>query len=313
MLSTTGVTVRFGEVVALDDVDVTVADREIVAVVGPSGCGKSTLLRAIAGLQPLAAGRIELAGVDLAGKPPHERGIGLMFQDHALFAHRDVGANVEFGLRMAGVAAGERRRRVVDLLDLVGLGGFGDRDVATLSGGEAQRVALARALAPRPRLLLLDEPLGSLDRRLRDRLVDELPDLLRELGIAALHVTHDHDEAFAIADRLVVMDRARVERVGAPADVWADPATEEVARFLGHPNVVDRSGGRVVIRADAASIDPAGELEVEVVDRRFHRGRHDVRVRTAEGEVLVFDLADAPPVGDRVRLRIDESRVASLR
>ncbi len=313
MLSAAGVTVRFGEVVALDNVEVTVADGEIVALLGPSGCGKSTLLRAIAGLQPVAAGRIEMEGVDLAGKPPHGRGIGLMFQDHALFAHRDVGANVEFGLRMAGIAAGERQRRVVELLDLVGLGGFGDRDVTTLSGGEAQRVALARALAPRPRLLLLDEPLGSLDRQLRDRLVGELPGLLRELGIAALHVTHDHDEAFAIADRLVVMDDARVERVGAPSEVWADPGTEDVARFLGHPNIVEHGGERVVIRADAATVDPAGELEVEVVDLRFRRGRHDVRVRTPGGDVLVFDLADAPPVGDRLRLRIDEGRVAPLR
>jgi thiamine transport system ATP-binding protein len=201
---------------------------------------------------------------------------------------------------------------VVELLDLVGLAGFADRDVATLSGGEAQRVALARALAPRPRLLLLDEPLGSLDRRLRDRLVDELPELLRELGIAALHVTHDHDEAFAIADRLVVMDDARVRRTGTPSEVWADPRTEEAARFLGHTNIVERDGGRVVVRADAATVDPAGELEAEVVHRRFRRGRHDVGVRTADGTVLVFDLADPPAVGDRVRLRIDQARVATL-
>jgi thiamine transport system ATP-binding protein len=313
MLSVAGVTVRFGEVVALDGVDVRVADSEIVALLGPSGCGKSTLLRAIAGLQPVADGRIEMAGLDLAGRAPHERGIGLMFQDHALFAHRDVGANVEFGLRMAGIAAAERHRRVIDLLDLVGLAGFGDRDVATLSGGEAQRVALARALAPRPRLLLLDEPLGSLDRQLRDRLVDELPGLLRELGIAALHVTHDHDEAFAIADRLVVMDEARVRRAGTPSEVWADPGTEEVARFLGHTNIVEREGRRVVIRADAATVDPAGELEVEIVGRRFRRGRLDVSVRTPDGRVLVFDLADAPAIGERLRLRIDEARVATLR
>ena len=313
MLSVTELTVRFGEVVALDVVDLTVAEAEIVALLGPSGCGKSTLLRAVAGLQAIDGGRVEMDGVDLAGRPPHTRGIGLMFQDHALFAHRDVEANVAFGLRMAGIAASERHRRVAELLDLVGLTGFGDRDVATLSGGEAQRVALARALAPTPRLLLLDEPLGSLDRRLRDRLVDELPGLLRELGIAALHVTHDHDEAFAVADRLVVMDDARVLRSGAPANVWADPGSRTVARFLGHPNIVEREDDTVVLRIDAAVVDPAGELEVEVVGHRFRRGRHDVSVRTAGGRVLVFDLAVAPPIGDRIRLRIDESRVVAVR
>ena len=162
----------------------------------------------------------------------------MMFQHHTLFPHRDVGRNIEFGLRMDGVPAPDRRVRVREMLDLVGLPGIERRDVATLSGGEAQRVALARSLAPGPRLLLLDEPLGALDRPRRDRLVDDLPGLLRAAGTTAVHVTHDHDEAYALADHLVVMDRGRIRRQGDPRAVFDDPGSATVARFLGHRNIV---------------------------------------------------------------------------
>ena len=197
-LAVDGASVGFDGTTVLDDIDLTVTPGEVVVLLGPSGCGKTTLLRAVAGLEPTVAGTISWGGEDLAGVPPHERGFGLMFQEQVLFPHRDVAGNVGFGLRMAGMPEVLRAERVGRVLDLVGLSGYGQRSVATLSGGEAQRVALARSLAPGPRLLMLDEPLGSLDRALRDRLVDELGLLLRRLGQAAIHVTHDHDEAFAL-------------------------------------------------------------------------------------------------------------------
>ncbi len=205
MLTVEGVKVSFDGTVVLDRVDLAVATGEIVALLGPSGAGKSTLLRAIAGLQPVDAGRICWDGEDLTLVPPHRRRIGLVFQDYQLFPHRDVAANVGFGLRMLGRPRAEVARRTTELLELVGLPGFERRKVTTLSGGEQQRVALARSLAPEPRALLLDEPLGALDRDLHDRLVVELRDLLKRLGTTAIHVTHDHEEAAAIGDRVVTL------------------------------------------------------------------------------------------------------------
>ncbi len=233
MLSVEGVAVVLGGRRVLDGVDVEVDASETVALLGPSGSGKSTLLRAIAGLEPLAAGTIHFGGEDLDGVPPHRRGFGLMFQDGALFPHRDVRGNVEFGLRMAGVDTRDRAARVDEVLALVGLSGFGARRVAQLSGGEQQRVALARTLAPEPRLLMLDEPLGSLDRLLHDRLVDDLRALLAGSGLPALVVTHDHDEARALADRIVLLRDGRVVQAGRPEELSRNPRDEWVARFLG--------------------------------------------------------------------------------
>jgi thiamine transport system ATP-binding protein len=206
MLQVQGVQVRFGSRRVLDGVDLTVATGEVVALLGPSGSGKTTLLRVIAGLLPPDQGRVVWDGEDVTAVPTHLRRFGLVFQDQQLFPHRDVAANVGFGLRMAGRSKSEIRGRVSELLELVGLGGFDGRAVAALSGGEAQRVALARALAPAPRLLLLDEPLGALDRELHDRLAVDLRDLLKHVGITGVHVTHDHDEASTVADRVVTME-----------------------------------------------------------------------------------------------------------
>ena len=226
------VSVRFESTIALDDVSFEVQHGEILAVLGPSGSGKSTLLRAIAGLEPLTAGRILWENVDLALVPVHERGFALMFQDGQLFPHRDVAGNVGYALRITrhpAIAA-----RVAELLEIVGLPGFERRRVTELSGGEQQRVALARALAAEPRLLLLDEPLSSLDRELRERLAVDLREILQDTHTAAILVTHDQDEAAVIADRIGVMDGGRMLQLGTPTQLRQNPASERVARFLGN-------------------------------------------------------------------------------
>ncbi len=232
-LSVRDVTVRYGPVVAVDRASMEVPRGAIVALLGPSGCGKSTLLRAIAGLEPLSSGSISWQGRDLSGVPVHERHIGLMFQDHALFPHRNVADNVAFGLRMEGRPRPERERRVRQLLEMVGIGELGARTVGTLSGGQAQRVALARALAPEPRRRVLVEPLGSLDRALRDRLVHEIRSTLRELRITAIHVTHDQDEAVTVADRLVLMSEGAIHRVGPVDELLENPGDARTAAALG--------------------------------------------------------------------------------
>ncbi len=272
-------TVEFGSTAALDGIDLTVEAGEVVAVVGPSGSGKSTLLRAIAGLQTLTRGRILAGGRDLAGVPTHERGLGLMFQDHALFTHETVAGNVGFGLRMAAVPAVEQRTRIEELLRLVGLSGFGDRSVATLSGGEAQRVALARSLAPNPALLMLDEPLGSLDRVLRRQLTSELRALLGGVGVSALHVTHDQTEAFAVADRVVVLRAGRIVQSGSPEDLWYRPVSRFVAEFLGHPNLWPADGGTVLVPVPALHVDPEGRTRGAGGGRRLRRRPVPDRVR----------------------------------
>ena len=306
-------TVRFGSTVAVNGVSIDVARGSVLALVGPSGCGKSTLLRSVAGLVEPDEGSISWDGTNLTPMPTHERDFGLMFQDHALFGHRSVADNVGFGLKMAGVERAERVRRVDQLLELVGLDGFGPRSIEGLSGGEAQRVALARALAPEPRLLLLDEPLASLDRARRVELNAELARLLRELNQTAIYVTHDQEEAFAVADQIGVMDRGSLLRTGTPTDVWRDPQSETVARFLGHEMIIERDGQRWAVRSDAVALaaEAVADLTGTVQAVAFQGDRYEVQVDIDGATWRVFS-ADPPLNGTRVGLRIDPANLALL-
>ena len=320
-------TVRYGATTAVDEVSLRLDPGQVLAVLGPSGCGKSTLLRAVAGLEPPTAGAIRFGGDDLAGVPTHRRGFALMFQDGQLFAHLSVSRNVEYALRLRREPAARREEQVTGLLALVGLEGYGDRLPGSLSGGERQRVALARALAVRPRLLLLDEPLSSLDRTLRQRLAGDLRAILTEAGTTALMVTHDHEEAFAVADRMAVMREGRLVQHGPVAQVWERPADAETALFLGYARVLEgeaarrllalaqRSGpGAVAVRRSALRLDPAGQLEARVLSTTA--APEQVRLVVEADGIGTVDAVAAPgtaPVpGDRVRLRVDVSRLAPL-
>ncbi|MFF8194592.1 ABC transporter ATP-binding protein [Streptomyces bobili] len=337
MLRLEGATVRFGGRAVLDAVDLEVVEHEVVCVLGPSGSGKSTLLRAVAGLQPLDAGRVVLDGRDQAGMPAHRRGLGLMFQDHQLFPQRDVGGNVAFGLRMRGTDRRRQQERVRELLELVGLPEAGGRSVASLSGGEQQRVALARALAPSPRLLMLDEPLGQLDRSLRERLVVELRELFGRLGTTVLAVTHDQGEAFALADRVVVMRDGRIAQSGTPLEVWQRPADAFVAGFLGFDNVVqasvveeaaDTPWGKVPVPAGSPQgvrtllVRPAGVRLVDAelglpctVTARTFKGTHvavHLQPQDAPRLEAACALRLAPEVGDTVGVEFDAAEIVVL-
>ncbi len=309
---------------AVCDVSLQVAQDEVVALLGPSGCGKTTLLRVIAGLEVPDAGTVRFGGRDMAGVPAHRRGFGLMFQDYALFPHRNVAQNIAFGLEMQGWDRARIARRVSEMLELVGLRGYERRRVFELSGGEQQRVALARSLAPQPRLLMLDEPLGSLDRALREQLLEELRQILRRVGVTTIYVTHDQQEAFALADRIVILRAGRVMQEGTPEDVYCHPADAFVAHFLGLPNLVPGrvvgpghvetalgtlivldAGGcapdervTVLIRPEAAMLAMDGlapnVVRGRVLDRSFRGSQY--RVRVACGDSVTLEL-DVQPLG----------------
>jgi thiamine transport system ATP-binding protein len=329
VLQVDGAVVALGGRRVLDEVDLAVHPGETVAVLGPSGSGKTTLLRAVAGLQPLDEGHIRWDGADLDGVPSHERRFGLMFQEYALFPHRDVAGNVEFGLRMSLRDAAARARRVDEMLELVGLTALRDRRIATLSGGEQQRVALARALAVWPRLLMLDEPLGALDRLWRRRLLDELRVILGASALPALYVTHDQEEAFAIAARVAIMRDGRVVQAGVPAEVWRAPADAWTATFLGFgPRVeanvrdgrIDTPWGlldapvgsapgavEVVVRPDGARIGRGGPIGATVARATFAGPSVELTVTPDTGPELTVavDPRDAPAIATRVDLSID--------
>ncbi len=338
---------RFDETPVLHDINLEVTRGEIVCLLGPSGCGKTTLLRIIAGLEQPDQGHILLEGEDITRTPSHRRGFGLMFQDYVLFPHMSAGENIAFGLKMHGWPQPEIDQRVSELLALVDLAGYDDRPVYELSGGQQQRVALARSLAPNPRLLMLDEPLGALDRTLRDQLLVELRSILKQLGQTAIYVTHDQLEAFAVADRVVLMNAGRIEQVGAPEALYLRPATPFAARFLGmtnilpgvirslNPTVIETVVGalhpaqtpaglaageevQLVIRPEAARVarqplSGPNQLALTLVNRSF-RGAHTLIQLTADddGATITFEIpglgCSARP-GDTVYVTIEPEGV----
>jgi putative spermidine/putrescine transport system ATP-binding protein len=241
---------HYGEVVAVAGIDLEIEAGEFFTLLGPSGSGKTTTLRMIAGFEDPSAGTIELAGEDVSGVPPYDRAVNTVFQDYALFPHMTVGENVAYGLRIAGVAKGERAKQRDEALEMVRLPNYGDRRPGELSGGQRQRVALARAIVNRPKVLLLDEPLGALDLKLREQMQVELKSIQGEVGITFVYVTHDQDEALTMSDRIAVFNEGRIEQVSSPVELYEHPASEFVAGFVGVSNLLERDGSRFTIRPE---------------------------------------------------------------
>jgi putative spermidine/putrescine transport system ATP-binding protein len=240
----------YGDVVAVDGVDLEVQTGEFFTLLGPSGSGKTTSLRLIAGFERPDAGRVELHGDDVTARAPYERDVNTVFQDYALFPHMTVAENVGYGLRVKGVPRAERKQRVAEALELVRLPSVGDRKPVQLSGGQRQRIALARSLVNRPRVLLLDEPLGALDLKLRQEMQIELKRIQQDVGLTFVYVTHDQEEALTMSDRLAVFNEGKIEQLGTPAEVYEHPATEFVAGFVGISNVLERDGRRFTVRPE---------------------------------------------------------------
>ena len=347
-LSVRNIDFSYGQLQVLFDVSLDVRDGEALALLGTNGAGKSTLLRVIAGLEQPAAGRVTWNGRDLAAVPVHQRGFGLMFQDFVLFPHRDVAANVAFGPRLRGDPPARVTARVAEVLGMVGLGGYERRRVTELSGGEQQRVALARALAPAPPLLMLDEPLGALDRSLRQRLLAELSQLFEQLGLTILYVTHDQEEALAVGDRVALLRAGSLETVMPPEELWRSPPTEFTARFLGLTNIADaeisadgmartpwgavslpadaaaehaaarRDGARPIVRLllrpDGFRPDPGGTVRGTVAARSFGGDRVTLTLGVAGAPPLEVraQLDWLPQVGDELHLSVAPQAVVVL-
>jgi spermidine/putrescine transport system ATP-binding protein len=256
-----GLTKRFDDVVAVDDISLDIESGRFFALLGPSGCGKTTTLRMIGGFEEPTSGRIELGGRDVIGLPPYKRDVNTVFQSYALFPHLSIYDNVAFGLRQRSVKGDELKRRVVEALELVGLGGLEKRKPRQLSGGQQQRIALARALVNRPRVLLLDEPLGALDLKLRKQMQLELKRIQHEVGLTFIHVTHDQEEAMTMADQIVVMNNGHIEQAGTPSELYEQPATAFVAGFLGVSNLLpcEISGRDRVKLRDGTTVEVPAE------------------------------------------------------
>ncbi len=298
MLEINNLSVEYNRSPVLNNITLHLDAGEILCLLGHSGSGKTTLLRAIAGLEPPSTGTVCFAGDDLASIPPHRRDFGMMFQDYALFPHKSVAENIAFGLKMQKLGHPEITERIEEMLALVGLPDCGQRRIDQLSGGQQQRVALARSLAPKPRLLLLDEPLGSLDRSLRDRLAEEIRAILKRLAVSAVFVTHDQAEAFTVADRVAVMLNGRLTRLDTPEAVYRNPQSREVAAFLGFRNFITTTTGRLLLlRPEGALLAQEcaeqGESVLSgIVHRRLCPGGHfrltvgDIPTRTIHGVEL---------------------------
>ena len=286
-----GVRKRYGDVAAVDGVDLDVARGEFFTMLGPSGSGKTTTLRMIAGFERPDEGRIELGGTDVSRRPPFDRPVNTVFQDYALFPHMTVQQNVEYGLRVRKVAKSERRAKASEALARVRLEGYGARKPGQLSGGQRQRVALARAIVNTPRALLLDEPLGALDLKLRQELQIELKQLQQELGMTFVYVTHDQEEALTMSDRIAVFNNGRIEQVGSPAEMYEHPATTFVAGFIGTSNILERGGRTFTVRPEKIRLLPfeAGEGEPGTVHATAYLGPSTKFVVTLDegGELTV--------------------------
>ena len=339
-----GVTKRFGAHVAVREVDLDIARGEFFTMLGPSGSGKTTLLRLIAGFEVPDAGTISLRGVDVTGTPPYQRGVNTVFQDYALFPHFTVAENVTYGLRVRKVPKPRRTERVRAALEMVRMSDFADRKPAQLSGGQRQRVALARAIVNEPEVLLLDEPLGALDLKLRQQMQVELKSIQRQIGITFIYVTHDQEEALTMSDRLAVFCDGRIEQIGHPSEVYERPATEFVASFVGTSNVIETPSGRAVLRPEkielhrGASTSSQPGVNGRVVDvaylgmvtrytvqlddarvitavrqNRSQRGPDDDGVLPDSRVTLTWDLADAFPLtpfdADRQPGQLDKGAV----
>ena len=348
LLEVSNISKIFNNEPALRDVDLKVDKGEILGLLGPSGCGKTTLLRIIAGLENADRGHVFFDGRDMAGIMPHHRRFGMMFQEFALFPHKNVFENVAFGLHMQHHRESRIRDRTNRILNTVGLGGKGQRSVDELSGGERQRVALARSMAPNPRLLMLDEPMGSLDRTLRERLVQDLRRILKKVGVTAIFVTHDQTEAFAVADRIAVFDAGRIEQADTPEVLYKNPATSAVARFLGFQNLLPGTvvrkgrvdteigsilidtGSRpvnqkltVLIRPEGSHIpesrtgvsEPVSAVSGRISDCCFQGASYRITLITESGRSLVFFLPNhlsPPQTGRRIQLAMDPGSIVLI-
>ncbi len=340
LLQVDGVSKRYDGTTVVRNISFSLEEGEILCLLGPSGSGKTTLLRLLAGLEQPDAGQLLFNGKDMAATPPHKRQFGMMFQEYALFPHKNVADNICFGLEMAKWSPNKQQQRVRDMLALVGLQGKENRRIDELSGGERQRVALARSLAPQPRLLLLDEPLGSLDRVLRDRLAGEIRSILKSQKVTAVFVTHDQSEAFAVADIIAILRQGRLEQFAGPEEVYRRPKTADVARFLGFRNLIDCAlhpltelfdhlpaelhayAGELLIRPEGARLSTAqtGDssqpiLSGQVAGRQFQGQVYSMKIQVND-LLLHFDLPidPAPPqIGAAISLTINSSAMVQLR
>ncbi len=308
-----------GGTVAVDNVDLEIADGEFFSMLGPSGSGKTTVLRMIAGFEQPTAGAILLQGQDVTHIPPYDRDVNTVFQDYALFPHMTVAENVAYGLMVKRVPKTERRRRADEALTMVRLESYGGRKPSQLSGGQRQRVALARALVNRPKVLLLDEPLGALDLKLRQEMQVELKELQRAVGITFVFVTHDQEEALTMSDRIAVFNKGRIEQIGSPQDIYERPMSSFVATFVGTANLWEEERGMVAIRPERLRLVAAGASggawDGEVTEVEYLGADHRVRVRTDNGKMLVVTrpASDAPVTrGERVGVHYDPDYLYQL-
>lgn len=339
MLELLNLTKSFDSKLVLQGVSLTIPAGKTVVLLGPSGCGKTTLLRLVAGLETADSGRVNWHTQNITQTPIHQRGFGMVFQDYALFPHKNVQQNIAFGLRMQKQPPAQITQRVNDVLHLVGLTGFANRDIHDLSGGEQQRVALARALAPAPSLLLLDEPLGALDRALRERLMLELRRILSQTAdLTALYVTHDQAEAFAIADLIAVMNEGRIEQLAEPAQLYARPGTPFVARFLGMENILPATPTatptlastplgqlqlahpiaqptQLLIRPDAGQLEGTVNGLTGRVTARSFRGRYQLITLTTHNYTLKLEFDGAthlPAIGEEIKISLNPAGIQTL-